>query len=333
MDQGRGMRGDVFRPGWRSLVGAVVLAVLLLHGFDASFTVDGYTLSMLALLVLLALAGELELARIGGFEFKFREALLSRAEHDLNEAAMRRAEMDRAGEDEGADEDEPPEVQDFSAPPLSEPGEAVVAFFSEMEQAVERLFRPLAREGDDDASLERKVDVLTEWKVITPAEARVVLDLASLRSAYVHGRGVRGEEAARLVAVGARLLTSLSEARRRIGRAFEEQVEEVLESLFGVSFERPSFDPREAGWIPQPDFLVTSPVKIVVEAKAMTEAGSFIKRESQVKSLAARWADYPMVVVVPWVSRDFGKRFEDRTGVPFVPLDRLAGWLKDRIDQ
>jgi hypothetical protein len=337
MDQRRsgGIRGDGIRLGWRSLVGALLVVVLLLHGFDRSFVVDGYTVSILGLLVVLALAGELESARVGGFEVKFRKALLARLEQEIDAVV---AEEEFGEGPEGESEEDQPETDQAVSPAdlrsvaMADPGAAVVAFFEELEEAVERLFQPLARQVDEGAPVGRKVDALARYGVITASEARIVLDLVALRNAYVHGRGVNPDEATRLVAVGARLLPSFSRARRMVARAFEEQVEQVLESVSGIRFERDPSSPRvREGALPRPDFLVTSPFQIVIEAKAVTEHSSLLKSSMRLEVVARQFPAAQRVLVVPWAARGLADHLEERAGFQVLALDHLKSWLEQRV--
>ena len=96
------MRGDGLRLGWRTLVGVVLVATLFLHGFDPSFSVDGYTMGVLGLLLVLALAGELEFARVAGIGIRFRRLALQRIESDLDDLPPP-GQVDGPPEDEGDD--------------------------------------------------------------------------------------------------------------------------------------------------------------------------------------------------------------------------------------
>jgi len=330
------IRGDGVRFGWRSLVGVILVAVLLLHGFDRSFVIDGYTMSILGLLVVLALAGELESARIGGFEVKFRKALLARLEQEVD--AVVAEEEEESGEElEGEAEDQPDVDQLLRSPDLrsvamADPGSAVIAFFEEMEGAIRDLFRPLEREGEEKVSIARRIDVLTRYGVVTASEARIVLDLVGLRNAYVHGSGVNPDEAARLVAIGARLLPSFSRARTRASRAFEEQVEQVLKGIPGIHFERQPVLPSKERWHLRSDFLITSPFRVIVEARATTDGAIFGKRLQGMETLRVTFPTEEIVVVVPWAARDFVERFEEKFSLRILPLDRLKDWLEQRVE-
>jgi hypothetical protein len=78
------MRGDRIRFGWRTLLGTILVAVVILQGFDSSFVVDGDTLGILGMLLVLALAGELESAKFAGFDVRFRRRALTQIEHEAD---------------------------------------------------------------------------------------------------------------------------------------------------------------------------------------------------------------------------------------------------------
>jgi hypothetical protein len=331
------MRGDGLRLGWRALVGIVLVGVLFLHGFDSSFSLDGYSMGILGLLVVLALAGELESARVGGIDIRFRKLALRQIEIDLDDLPPP-GQVDGLG-DEGDDEGEPAS-EPHRSPPESlravaqaEPMAAVLSFFSEVERAIEDLYAPIRVQAAESASLSQRVDVLTRYGVISASEARIVLDLVALRNAYMHGRGVDPEEAMRLVAVGARLLPTLERAGRRLGRAFEERVGQILEGVPDLEF---SHQPVLEGDGPgrfrrRPDFLVTAPVKVLVEAVLITHPANLAKR---CQGIALKYEDFEpgeVVVVVPVATREALGRRKDQLRHTWLPIDELQGWLEDRI--
>lgn len=133
-----------------SALGLVV--VLVLHGFCGSFVADGYTMGILGLLVLLALAGELESARVGAFQFKFRELAIQRIESGLDDLPPDEGEGPEL--DDGGGGGGEPKVPDPSGPvkewcSLAEisPAAAVLAFFTEVERIIDTLYEPIRDTG------------------------------------------------------------------------------------------------------------------------------------------------------------------------------------------
>lgn len=332
------MRGDGIRLGWRSLVGVVLIVTLLLHGFDAAFVADGYTLSILGLLVVLALAGELESARVAGIDVRFRRLTLSRIEQELDELPP----SSTPEEEEVSESDENANHEDLAEGDMgqmrdhlhvvarTEPGAAVVAFFGDIEQAVKDLYRPLKGETGQRVSFREQVDFLARYGVIPASEARVVLDLAGLRNAYMHGRGVDPDEAARLVAIGARLLPSLSRARMKLGSVFEDQVAEIIESVPNLSFMRqPVLDGD--GRPLRPDFVITSPVRLAIEAMLAADSASLRKRLLAVEGAYRGREPKELIMVVPRLARGKVNRSGDSTWLTVVSIDRLRALLEDRM--
>lgn len=328
------MRGDGLRLGWRVLVGIVLIGVLFLHGFDSSFSLDGYSMGILGLLVVLALAGELESARVGGIDIRFRKLALQQIEIDLNDLPSP-GQVDEPGDDEGEPASElhrsPPE--DLRAVAQAEPMAAVLAFFSEVERAIEDLYAPIRVQATERISLSRRVDVLTRYGVISASEARIVLDLVGLRNAYMHGRGVDPEEAMRLVAVGARLLPALERARRRLGRAFEERVGQILEGIPKLEFShQPLLDGDGSGrFRRRPDFLIAAPVKVIVEVVLTTDPANLVKRRQGIALKYEGFEPDEVVVVVPIAAREALGRRKDQLSHTWLPIDELQAWIEDRI--
>lgn len=330
MDPRSPMRGDDVRLGWRSITASVVVAVLLLHALDSRFLVDGYTMALLALLIFLALAGELESARITGFEMRFRKAVLRQIERNLDEV-----ESDREAAEvllnepaaPGSAESQPP--ADLRVPVVERPGAAVITFFADVERVVGDLARPL-QEGDNaGTSFARKVDLLTEYRVIPPSEAHILLELFGLRDAYAHGRSVDPDEAARVVAVGARLLPTLSRARTRLSMAFVKRVEKVLETVPGLEFDRqPVVDSGAGGRALRPDFLITSPRRIVIEVKLAGEGPFLHKQLRDVQQVHALFPGDEVAVVIPSALGGQAARAAERSSVAIIPIDRLRQWLE-----
>jgi hypothetical protein len=296
-------------------------------------------MGILGLLIVLALAGELESARVAGIDIRFRKLALQRIERELDDLSPPSAQVDEPEEegDEGggatvSDRRRPP-PDDLRAAARVEPMAAVLSFFSGVEQAIESLYAPLRTEADRDASFARKVDLLTQYGVIPASEARIVLDLVGLRNAYVHGRGVDPEEAMRLVAVGARLLPVLSEARRRLGRAFEEQVNQILESIPGLTFaRRPVLEINAPGDVHlRPDFLITAPSRIVVEAILITDPTNLVKRRLGVERKYETFEPGEVVIVVPTLACELLERRKDKARHCWLPIDELRAWLEDRV--
>lgn len=161
-----------------------------------------------------------------------------------------------------------------------------------------------------------------------------MLDLVDLRNAYVHGGRVDHDEAIRLISVGARLLPALSVARRRLGRAFEDQVNEVLERIRPLAFARQHSLRSQAGPARQIDFLVIEPVRIAIEAKLITEAVNLVKWEIDLQR-RFEGSDLEVAVVVPAMAREFLERRAAR-GVDallsWVPIGELQAWLEARIE-
>lgn len=328
------MRGDGLRLGWRALVGIVLVGVLFLHGFDSSFSLDGYSMGILGFLVVLALAGELESARVGGIDIRFRKLALQQIEIDLNDLPPP-GQIDELGDDEEelASESHRSPSEDLRAVAQAEPTAAVLSFFSEVEHAIEDLYAPIRVQEIESVSLSQRVDVLTRYGVISASEARIVLDLVGLRNAYVHGRGVDPEEAMRLIAVGARLLPTLELAKRRLGRAFEERVGQMLEDIPNLEFSRqPALEgDRPGGFGRRPDFLVTAPVKVLIEVVLITHPSNLIKRR---QGIALKYEDFEpgeVVVVVPIVAREALRRRKDQLGHTWLSVDELQSWIEDRI--
>jgi hypothetical protein len=331
------MRGDGLRLGWRALVGIVLVGVLFLHGFDSSFSLDGYSMGILGFLVVLALAGELESARVGGIDIRFRKLALRQIEIDLDDLSQpgRVDEPEAEDDDEGESASRPRRVptENLRAVAQTEPTAAVLSFFSEVERAIEDLYAPIRIKAAESVSLSQRVDVLTRYGVISASEARIVLDLVGLRNAYMHGRGVDPEEAMRLVAVGARLLPTLELAKRRLGRAFEERVGQILEGIPSLEFSR---QPMLGGAAPggfrrRPDFLITGPMKVLVEVIPITHPTNLIKRR---QGIALKYADLEpseVVVVVPVAIREALVRRKDQLSHTWLPVDELQAWLEDRI--
>lgn len=327
------MRGDGLRLGWRALVGIVLVGVLFLHGFDSSFSLDGYAMGILGFLVVLALAGELESARVGGIDIRFRKLALQQIEIDLNDLPLP-GQIDELDDDEGEPASESHRSsEDLRAVAQAEPTAAVLSFFSEVERAIEDLYAPIRVQANENVSLSQRVDVLTRYGVISASEARIVLDLVGLRNAYVHGRGVDPEEAMRLIAVGARLLPALELAKRRLGRAFEERVGQMLEDIPNLEFSRlPAFEgERPGGFGRRPDFLVTAPVKVLIEVALITHPSNLIKRR---QGIALKYEDFEageVVVVVPVVAREALRRRKDQLSHTWLSVDELQSWIEDRI--
>lgn len=336
------MRGDGIRFGWRTLVGVLLLGTLLLHGFDPSFAVDGYTMGILGLLLVLALAGELESARVAGVGIRFRRLTLQRIESDLDDLPPPDESDGPGNGEEGPDDGDEggggsdlrphrPPREELRAIAQAEPTAAVLSFFSEVEQAIEGLYMPLRVKADDIPSVYRQVDVLARYGVIPASEARIVLDLVGLRDAYVHGRGVDPEEAMRVVAVGARLLPTLQRARRRLGRAFEERVGQVLESIPGLAFSREPILPSDRRSPPRPDFLVTSPVRFAIEAIVATHSASLLDRGHWIDHQYRDFERGELVVVVPVDAQKFVGRTRDKSRHYWVSIEELRDWVNDRI--
>jgi len=317
-------------------VGVVLVGVLFLHGFDSSFSLDGYSMGILGLLVVLALAGELESARVGGIDIKFRKLALRQIEIDLDD--LRSPGQVDGPVDEGDDEGEPasgphrPPPENLRAVAQAEPMAAVFSFFSEVERVIEDLYAPIRVQAAESISLSHQVDVLTRYGVISASEARIVLDLVGLRNAYMHGRGIDPEEAMRLVAVGARLLPTLERAGRRLGRAFEERVGQILEGIPDLEFSRqPALEGDRPGRFRRPDFLVTNPVKVLVEVILITHPTNLVKR---LQGIARKYEDFEageVVVVVPVSAREALVRRKDQLSHTWLPIDELQAWLEDRI--
>jgi len=331
------MRGDGLRLGWRALVGILLVGVLFLHGFDSSFSLDGYSMAILGFLIVLALAGELESARVGGIDIRFRKLALQQIEIDLNDLpAPGQADEPRdEGDDEGepASESHPSPSEDLRAVAQAEPMAAVISFFSEVERAIEDLYAPIRAQATESVSFSQRVDVLTRYGVISASEARIVLDLVGLRNAYMHGRGVDPEEAMRLVAVGARLLPALERARRRLGRAFEERVGQILEGIPKLEFSRqPVLESDGPGRFRQrPDFLIAAPVKVLVEAVLITHPANLLKRRQGIALKYEGFEPGEVVVVVPIAAREELGRRKDQFSHTWLPIDELQAWLENRI--
>lgn len=328
------MRGDGLRLGWRVLVGIVLVGVLFLHGFDSSFSLDGYSMGILGFLVVLALAGELESARVAGVDIKFRKLALQQIEVDINDLPPP-GQVDEPGGDEGepASESHRSPSEDLRAVAQAEPMTAVLSFFSEVERAIEDLYAPIRVQATESISLSRRVDVLTRYGVITASEARIVLDLVGLRNAYMHGRGVDPEEAMRLIAVGARLLPALERARRRLGRAFEERVGQILEGIPKLEFSRqPVLEGDGSGRLRQrPDFLIAAPVKVLVEVVLITHPANLVKRRQGIAVKYKGFDPDEVVVVVPIAAGEELGRRKDQLSHTWLPVDELQAWLEDRI--
>ncbi|HSZ06520.1 MAG TPA: hypothetical protein VK778_15130 [Solirubrobacteraceae bacterium] len=337
------MRGDRVRFGWRTLLGVVLVTVVTLHGFDSSFVIDGDTLGVLGMLLVLALAGELESAKFAGFDVRFRRRALSQIEHEVDDLPPSDAERDNTEEAESEHAVEQRTV--WAHPSLrslarEDPKAAVLAFLFDVESDVRALYDALmGSEGPGvDVSFGRCVDVLTRYGVTSPSEARILLDITALRNSYVHGHWVDADEAARLLAVGARVLPSLRLARRRVGQAFERRVGEVLESVPGLAFERePRFVAGPAH--SRPDFLITAPKRYAVEAKlAPHSPGNSRVRYilSSAKDMATAANLETTIVVVP---AGAGSRLRqaleanaaDFRTIEIVSIDSLKGWLEDHM--
>jgi hypothetical protein len=215
----------------------------------------------------------------------------------------------------------------------------VLAFLFDIERDVRALYELLmGAEASADVPFGRCVDVLTTYGVISPSEARLLLDIAALRYSYVHGRWVNADEAARLLAVGARILPALQLARRRLGEAFERRVGEVLESVTGLSFER---QPKLAaeGVHSRPDFLITAPKRYAVEARLAWHYPGHFRMKSVLSSAVATAAAANLettVVVVPAgrgseLNRATDADSTDWRAIEIVSIDSLKGWLEDHM--
>jgi hypothetical protein len=339
------MRGDRVRFGWRTLLGIVLVTVVILHGFDSSFVVDGDTLGVLGMLLVLALAGELESAKFAGFDVRFRRRALSQIEHEVDGLPPADAGPDSHEE---AEPDlvarQPTARAHMSLRSLAreDPKTAVLAFLLDVERDVRALYDLLmgAEGSGADVPFGRCVDVLTTYGVISPSEARILLDITALRNSYVHGRSVDADEAARLLAVGARILPSLQLARRRVGEAFERRVSEVLESVTGLSFER---EPKLAaeGVHSRPDFLITAPTRYAVEARlAAHSPGNARMRGVLNNAIAmATAANLELTIVVVPAGRgsELKRAIEadstDWRAIEIVSIDSLKGWLEDHMNR
>lgn len=313
--------------------------MLFLHGFCASFVTDGYTMGILGLLVVLALAGELESARVGAFQIKFRRLALQRIESgldDLSPDSGQGPEPENDGGGGGEPEALSPSglVHEWRSLAEASPTAAVLAF-TEVERLIDRLYEPIRDMRSTHANFSHKVDLLARYRVISASEARIVLDLLELKNSYVHGDRVDQDEAIRLIAVGARLLPALSAARRRIGRAFEDQVGEILERIGQLVFARQYSFQFPGGRTRQVDFFLIEPVQIGIEAKPVSERMNLVKREMEVQSRFGG-SDLEVVVVVPAMAREFLEgRAARGTEKPFlwVPIDEFQAWLEARIKE
>ena len=340
------MRGDRVRFGWRTLLGFVLVTVVILHGFDSSFVIDGDTLGVLGMLLVLALAGELESAKFAGFDVRFRRRALSQIEHEVESLPPSDAQPD--SHEEEAEPDllvrGPTARAHMSLSSLAQedPKAAVLAFLLDIERDVRALYDLLmGAEGPGaDVPFSRCVDVLTTYGVISPSEARILLDITTLRNSYVHGRWVDADEAARLLAVGARILPSLHLARRRVGEAFERRVSEVLESVTGLSFER---EPKLAaeGVRFRPDFLITAPKRYAVEARLASHSPGIDRARGMLSNAVAMATAANLettVVVVPagtgsGLKRAIEAGSTDWRVIEIVSIDSLKGWLEDHMNR
>lgn len=334
------MRGDRVRLGWRALLGVVLVGVVVLHGFDRSFSLDGYSLSLLSMLLILALAGELESAKFAGLDVRFRRQTLLRIEAEVDDLPPPNVEP----ADGDADETAASEMQEERTEPMQadlrslareEPRAAAIAFFVDVERAVGRLYETLQGVDAERVPFRRQVDVLARYGVIPLSEARIVLDLAGLRNAYVHGRAVDPDEAARLLAVGARILPSLSNAKRTVGHAFERQVNEILESTPGISFERESRLLAD-GVSYQADFVITSPARYIVEARLMSRPlGDPRLRDllTRTESFQAKSDLDGALIVVPRIAAASLARLSADTSLTVLPINHLKAWLEQLVKQ
>ena len=339
------MRGDRVRFGWRALLGIVLVTVVVLHGFDSSFVVDGDTLGVLSMLLVLALAGELESAKFAGFDVRFRRHALSQIEHEVDGLPPSDAGLDSHEEAEpDLSVREPTARAHMSLRSLAreDPKTAVLAFLLDVEHDVRALYDLLMGAEDPGAVVpfSRCVDVLTTYGVISSSEARILLDITALRNSYVHGRWVDADEAARLLAIGARILPSLQLARRRVGEAFERRVGEVLESITGLSFER---QPKLAaeGVHFRPDFLITAPKRYAIEARLDSHSpGNDRMRATLNAAIAmATAAMLETTIVVMPAGRGSGLKraleadSKDSSAIEIVSIDSLKGWLEDHMNR
>jgi hypothetical protein len=328
------MRGDPLRVGWRVAVGVLLVTVLLVHGFDGNFAVDGYTVTILGLLVVLALAGELDSAKLPGLDVRFRRKALSEIEEGMGDppSATAPAEGTADGPPEELKEPPPEEAEaELRSLAQEDPTAAVIAFFVDVERDVSRLYSALMGKTAAPPTLRRQVDALAQYGVIDASEARVILELARLRNSYVHGSPVSASEAATVLAIGARILPSLNRARWSLGRAFERRVEEILDRLPGITYERqPAVE--VPGGVRRPDFLITEPRRILIEAK-LGGGVNLAKRLLGADQLAGLPGVEDAVVVLPGMSAEELHRLQKRTSLTVLSIDRLESWLRLRFDQ
>jgi hypothetical protein len=337
------MRGDRVRLGWRAALGTVLVTVLLLHGFDHSFVLDGYTISLLGMLLILALAGELESARLPGVDVRFRRQRLARIEREIDELPPPEvqspglepdtAEADGSCVIEHVERERTERSQaELRSLARDEPTTAVAAFFVDIERAVNDLYEPLQLTPELDIDFGNRVKALTARKVIKPDEARLVMGLASLRNAYLHGSPVDQDEAVRLLAVGARLLPSLRAARTRIGLAFADLVGEIIANVPGITFERDATFEMGNGRRFRADFLIVGPIRCLVEVRTVTNryaSGPRTRDAIAQVELARRTATLDAAaLVLPAVAASWLERYPPLGEVALLTVGQLEAWLE-----
>lgn len=331
------MSGDRVRMGWRALVGAMLVGLVLLHGFDRSFSFDGYTVGLLGMLLVLALAGELESATFAGFDVRFRRRALMRIEEEVEDLPSPDTQpedddVDEAAANELREERTEQTLADLRSLARDEPRAAIITFFVDVERDIGRLYE-LLHGVAEQVPFRRQVDALTQYGVIPPSEARIVLDLASLRNAYVHGRAVDPDEATRLLTVGERILPSPSRTKRTLGSAFEQQVSEILASVPDLSFERRSH--LVAGDMSyDADFVTTSPVRYVIEARLINRSPGderFSGMTIRLEHFLARSDMDGGLMVVPRIPDKRLAQLSAKTSLTVLPIDHLRAWLEGAL--
>jgi hypothetical protein len=141
------MRGDRIQLGWRLLVSGLLVVLIALHGFDQAFDLDGYSMGLIGLLFVLALAADLESARVGAVDVKFRKDQLAKLEKDVQELPKESVTAGQGPQHEPVTREEMTSEreaiakvrQELQEIAIDSPAAAVTALFLDIERGVGRL--------------------------------------------------------------------------------------------------------------------------------------------------------------------------------------------------